>query len=287
MFAIAGVTGNTGSVVAETLLAAKHPVRVVLRDATKAAAWQAKGAEIAIAAFDDAAALTRAFSGAAGAYVLNAPNVQSTTPLESNAQITAALATAIRAAKVPHVVHLSSVGAQHADGTGPIKGLYVTERELAATGTALTSLRASYFMENGGASLGALAQGIFPVFVPVDLRFSQVATRDIGRTAAAALIEGPHGRQIIELVGPKDYSANDTAGLLSTITGKTITAVCAPLDAVVPTLTGFGISAQVAALFREMYEGITSGKVALEGGSARLVRGTIPMEDVLAGLLKH
>ena len=37
---------------------------------------------------------------------------------------------------------------------------------------------------------GALAQGILPTFVPSTLRYPQVATRDIGRTVAAALVEG-------------------------------------------------------------------------------------------------
>jgi hypothetical protein len=35
MFVVTGVTGNTGSVVASTLLAAGKPVRVVVRDAKK------------------------------------------------------------------------------------------------------------------------------------------------------------------------------------------------------------------------------------------------------------
>ncbi len=40
----------------------------------------------------------------------------------------------MRAAKLPHVVLLSSVGAQHEKGTGPIQALHHAERELVATG---------------------------------------------------------------------------------------------------------------------------------------------------------
>ena len=36
MYAIAGVSGHTGSVVAETLIAEGKPVRVIVRDAAKA-----------------------------------------------------------------------------------------------------------------------------------------------------------------------------------------------------------------------------------------------------------
>ena len=50
---------------------------------------------------------------------------------------------AVATSRVPHVVLLSSIGAQHEAGTGPIAGLHLTEALLRAVPTvALTSLRA-------------------------------------------------------------------------------------------------------------------------------------------------
>src|SRR2546428_10330715 len=43
MFVVAGVTGNTGRVVAELLLSHRHPVRVVVRDEQKTAEWRERG----------------------------------------------------------------------------------------------------------------------------------------------------------------------------------------------------------------------------------------------------
>lgn len=54
MYAITGVTGQVGGAAARALLAAGHEVRAVLRDETKAAQWRERGAEIAIASFEDA-----------------------------------------------------------------------------------------------------------------------------------------------------------------------------------------------------------------------------------------
>ncbi len=285
MYAIAGVTGNTGSVVAETLLAQGKPVRVIVRDAAKGEPWRAKGAEVAVASLDDATALTRALTGVEGAYLLIPPNLSTTTPLENAARLTRVYAEAIKAANVPHVVFLSSVGAQHPDGTGPIRTLHAAERELAATGTALTAVRAAYFQENWGNSLGTLATGTVYTFLPTDLTFAQVATPDIGRTAALALVEGPRGKQqVIELVGPVEASGKDVETALRTITGKPINVVAGPLDAVVPTFTGFGISKEVAELFRELYAGLISGRVDLAGGTARKVRGTVTLEQTLRRL---
>lgn len=288
MYAIAGVTGHTGSVAAETLLAQGKPVRVIVRDSAKGAPWARKGAEVAVASLDDVAALTTALTGVAGAFVLLPPQaaITSPTPLDSNRKLAAAIAAAVRAARLPHVVLLSSVGAQHESGTGPIQALHGAERELTATGAAVTAVRAAYFQENWGAALGALAQGALPTFVPAGLRYPQVATRDIGRTAAAALVEGGKpGLQVIELSGPRDYTGNDVAAALATLTGKPVTAQDAPLDAVVPTFTGFGLSHAVAELYREMYAGIASGRVAWQGGAARQVRGTVDIAETLGALL--
>src|SRR6185295_10459226 len=117
MYAIAGVTGHTGSAAATALLAQGKPVRVIVRDAARAAAWRARGAEIAVASLDDRAALTAALTGAAGAFLLLPPTgtTTSATPLDDNARLSAALASAVHAAKLPHVVLLSSVGAHHPD----------------------------------------------------------------------------------------------------------------------------------------------------------------------------
>ncbi len=285
MYAIAGVTGHTGSVVADTLLAQGKPVRVVVRDAAKGEPWKAKGAEVAIADLADRVALTKALTGVAGAYLLLPPDVTTKTPLEDNAARTALFVAAIKDARVPHVVFLSSIGAQHATGTGPIRALHRAEKELAATGAALTFVRAAYFQENWAAALGMLPQGVLPTFIPAAFAYPQVATKDIGRTAAAALVEGGNGTQIVELSGPRDLDANDVAAAASKLTGKPVAANEAPTSAVVPTFTSFGLSAEVADLFREMYEGIASGRVAWEGGRARAVRGSVTIDETLKQLL--
>src|SRR5690606_10785283 len=66
MFVITGATGHVGSVAAETLLAAGHQVRVVVRDAAKAARLKALGAEVFVADLTDQAALARSVRGARG-----------------------------------------------------------------------------------------------------------------------------------------------------------------------------------------------------------------------------
>lgn len=275
MYAIAGVTGHTGSVVAETLLSQGEPVRVVVRDAAKGDRWRARGAEVAVADLSDTEALTAALRGVDGAYLLIPPRVDLPDPLEHNRGVIGSIAGAVRAAKVPHVVLLSSAGAQHAAGTGPIVSLHLAEEELAKTGAALTAVRAAYFVENWGAVLGALAQGVLPTFLPADVAVPMVATADIGRVAARALVEGGTGRRVIELAGPRDYAPADLARSLGVVAQE------APLDAVVPTFTSLGFSRGVAELFRELFAAIASGHVAF---TAQPTRGTVEAEAVLREL---
>jgi uncharacterized protein YbjT (DUF2867 family) len=284
-FVIMGTSGNTGSVVADTLLGQGHKVRVIARDAAKVKRFADRGAEVAIADVTDAAALARAFAGVDGAYVLVPPNMAA--PSFRGYQRTAAdaIASAAKTARVPHVVLLSSVAAQHPAGTGPIAGLHVAENLLRALPDTRSSfVRAAYFMENVAGSLGMLEQGIVPSFTPAALAFEMVATKDIGKVAAQALVEGTKATQVIELSGPAKVSSNDIAAALTKITGKSIAVAEAPLEAMVPTLTGFGMPAEIAEMYREMTQGVITGHVDFEGGHRR-VRGTTTIDDVLATLL--
>jgi uncharacterized protein YbjT (DUF2867 family) len=279
-YAVAGVTGNTGRVVAETLLSQGKSVRVVVRDPKKGEAWRARGAEVAVADLGDTASLTKALEGAEGAYLLIPPNMAAPSFRAYQDATAGALVRAVRASLVPHVVLLSSVGAQHASGTGPIAALHHLENELSALeATRCSFLRAGYFIENLAGSLGMLAEGALPSFFPADFGIDFVATKDIGKLAAQLLVEGTEATQIVELAGPKQ-SMNDAARALAAITGKPVAVKVLPLDAMVPTLTSMGLSGEVAEMYREMTDGILRGHVAFEGGRRRVV-GTTTLEEVL------
>ena len=204
MFAVLGASGNTGRVVAETLLSQNKKVRVVVRDVAKGHVWKEAGADVSIADVEDNAALTRAFSDTEGAYVLLPPNFSSTHVRADNNRRTGTIAAAIEAAGVPHVVLLSSIGAQQAEGTGPVLGLHDAEAVFTRGRAAATFVRAAYFMENWGGALFGVAQGVLPSFLLADKAIPLVATRDIGIAAARLLAEGGSGKRVIELAGPRE-----------------------------------------------------------------------------------
>lgn len=282
-YVVAGVTGNTGSVVANVLLERGESVRVVVRDVKKAEDWSRKGAEVAVANLLDAGALTSALRGARGAYLLLPPaNVPKFRAYQT--ELVQAFAAAVQASEIGHVVLLSSIGAQHPSGTGPITGMHLAERVLTQLPrTVVSALRAGYFMENLGSSLGSLDQGVLPSFLPTSHPVPMVATVDIGRTAATLLLEPPSTHQIVELAGPP-VSHEEVASALSRILGRTVRAEEAPLDAVVPALVGFGLTEDFAKLCREMFVGLVDGQVRFEGTHRSLTAPT-SVEAFLRGYL--
>src|ERR1700739_3671844 len=69
MYAITGITGNVGSSVANSLLAAGRPVRAVMRNVAKGEVWAERGCEVVQADIADAMSLASAFKGGEGVFV--------------------------------------------------------------------------------------------------------------------------------------------------------------------------------------------------------------------------
>jgi uncharacterized protein YbjT (DUF2867 family) len=73
MYVILGASGNTGSMIANSLLLKGKKVRVMGRDAGRLQRFVGKKAEAFTADMNDAAALIEAFSGARAAYLMLPP----------------------------------------------------------------------------------------------------------------------------------------------------------------------------------------------------------------------
>lgn len=285
MFVVVGATGNTGSAVVETLLSKKQPVRVVVRSVEKGASWKAKGTEVAVASLDDASALAKAFEGASGVYLLVPPNYGAEAWLADQRVRMDHAAEAINTNGIPHVVYLSSVGGHLSGGTGPIRACHYGEHALGCVAKRLTILRPCYFMDNWAPVIGAAkAQGVLPTFIAPQAKIPMISTKDIGRIGAEHLMAGGHGKQIVEMAGPEEYSPEQVASALGRILGKSIMAQHAPLSAVVPTFKSFGLSDEAAKLFEEMYTAISKGAIGYEH-PAKLVRGTVTLEEALRAIV--
>jgi uncharacterized protein YbjT (DUF2867 family) len=263
MYAVIGASGNTGHVVAKTLLARGHKVRAVARTAARLQALTSQGAEAFPCDITDSEQILRALKGVEGAYVMIPPNVSSTDIRTFQERVSDSLASAIAKSAVPFVVSLSSVGADKAAGTGPVVGMHNLEEKLNRIDPVnILHLRAAYFMENtlGQAAairmMGSTAGPLRP-----DLKLPMIATRDIGAVAAEALLQLDFkGKQTRELLGQRDLNYREVATIIGKAIGKpNLGYVQAPDEQFRSVLTQMGMSVNVADLLLEMSKALNSG----------------------------
>jgi uncharacterized protein YbjT (DUF2867 family) len=273
MYVILGASGNTGHVVANTLLDRGQKVRVVGRNAAKLQSLASKGAETFIADLTDSSALTQAFQRADSAYVMIPPDVTSTDYLGHANRVSDAITAAVKSAGTKNVVALSSVGADKTSGTGPVVGLHNLEQKLNQIASAnVLHLRAGYFMENTLPQVNAIRQmGVVATPLRADLKLGMIATRDIGAAAVDALLHPVSGKHTRELLGQRDLTYTEVAATIAKAISKPdLKYVKAPDDQFRSVLVQMGMSAQFAALLLEMIGSLNSGSMrALEPRTAQ------------------
>ena len=259
MYVILGASGNTGSIIANSLLSAGKKVRVVGRGAGRLQRFVDKGAEAFTADMSDAAALTKAFTGARAAYLL-LPPAKSREDQEKDSD---GIAKAVKKSVLRYAVHLSSYGAQVAEGAGPVSGLHSSEQKLnAIEGLNVLHLRAAYFMENNLAAIGMIhGMGILGNALLPDLKIPMAATRDVGDYAAQRLLHLDFsGKQTRELLGERDLSITEATAVIARGIGKPdLRYQQFPYDQVQQVLTQLGVPPKGAAMYIEMYKAINAG----------------------------
>src|SRR3981189_2792297 len=205
MFTVMGITGKVGGAVAENLLAAGKTLRGVVRDSGKAKAWADRGVEALQSAYDDAAELAKACSGAEGVFAMIPPDFAPAPGLPDQKRTIAAIREALEQANPGKAVFLSSIGLEPPSGLGLITSTHLMEEAMRTLPIPVAYLRAGSFMENW---LGGLdhnrATGERPFFyAPLDRKFPLVATRDIALAGAKVLQETWTGERVLEVDGPE------------------------------------------------------------------------------------
>jgi uncharacterized protein YbjT (DUF2867 family) len=278
MIVITGATGNTGKPAVEALLAKGERVRVIGRRAINLDPLTQKGAEPFFGNVEDAAMMTKAFEGASAVFLVVPAALQMEDLLAYYERISDVYATAITNARVPYAVTVSSVGAQHAKGTGPILGLHNMEQRLnRIPGLNVLHLRPAQFMDNLLRSIAPLrSMGILPGPAPASVPMPWIATKDIGEYAAERLrARNFSGSSTQELLGPREYTMEKVAAILGKAIGKPdLEYMQVPLGAIESALVATGMPKSSAALLIEMMEG--GGKGLLNPQEQRSAKNTTP-----------
>ncbi|MBB6558289.1 uncharacterized protein YbjT (DUF2867 family) [Acidovorax soli] len=271
--AVMGATGHTGSVIARNLLALGHRVRAMGRSAERLESLRQQGAQLHVGNCADAAYLERAFGGADAVYAMmpfdpTAPGFMALQRTQGQA-----IVSALQAARVPHVVALSSLGAEQPTGTGVLVSLHEQEQRLAALQHShVLKLRPAMFFEGLFNLLPGVKYGgsLADAFAP-DLPIPMIATRDIADAATAALDQrGWTGHRVRELLGPGDLSHNQLATLVGGVIGQPALAYQQlPYESAAQGMAQAGIAPDLADLLAEMARALNEGRVrTVEGRNA-------------------
>jgi uncharacterized protein YbjT (DUF2867 family) len=263
MYVVLGASGNTGSVAARKLLAKGGKVRAVGRNAAKLSALARLGADVDATDLNDTAALINIFTGAKGVYLMIPPQIHAEDFIAAADSISTSIATAVRDSGVSHVVALSSIGAQHAERTGPIVALHRLEEKLKQVPRlSALFLRPAYFMENFMMMIPLVqAMGFFAGGIRGDLKMPMIATRDIGDYAADRLAALDFtGFSTREMLGQRDVSHDEAASAIGAAIGKAKLAYQKfPSFLVEQGIKQLGIPKKTASLMTEMHEAGNEG----------------------------
>jgi len=286
VFVVTGITGNVGGEVARNLLAAGQPVRGVVRDIGKGETWAKRGCDLVEADINNVAALTSAFKGVDGVFVLVPPNFDPS-PDFREAQATAtALRSALDAARPGRVVYLSTIGAQ-ATKSNLLTQHSMIEQALRELSIPISFLRPGWFMENSSWDVGPAAKsGVIASFLqPLDKPVPMVATADIGRLAAQLLQETWSGHRIVELEGAHRVTPNEIAATFTNLLGRPVKVEAVPRETWESLFKSQGMKNPAPRI--RMLDGFNEGWIEFEAGQAGSRKGNVAMETVLRMLIER
>ena len=283
MYAITGITGKVGGAVARTLLRKNQSVRAIVRDAGKAQDWVNAGCDIAIADFGDSAALTTAFAGTKGVFIVLPPVFDPSEGFPEARAMIANIKAALIAARPPKAVVISTIGA---DAVQPnlLSQLGILEAELSGLDLPVTFLRPAWFMENAAWDVADAKGGVIRSYLqPLDKAFPMVATEDVGQMAAALLLETGSGVRVVELEGPVRVSPNDLAAAFSALLGRTVQAEIVERAGWEDLFRAQGMVNPLPRM--QMLDGFNTGWIDFP--QARSRRGTTTLAEVVQALVAN
>jgi uncharacterized protein YbjT (DUF2867 family) len=208
--------------------------------------------------------------------------------LAENRRAVTSIVEAAHESGVGKLVALSSIGSELDHGTGVLLKTYFLEQQLMKLGFPMAAIRAASFMENyGGVIALAKESGKIPSFdQPLERELPIIATEDIGELAADLLSSVWPGKRIVNLEGPRRYSAKDVAAEMGQVVGRSVEAEAVPDTHWTRVFESWGMTPTAANLLAEMYAGFNSGRVHFEEQGTEHVKGKTELRTVLEGLVK-
>jgi len=262
--AITGSTGVVGGLVARELSAAGMPLRLLVRDTSRAPELDRAVVERAVYGEP-----TTALEGVELLFMVSGS--ESATRREEHL----AFVDAAAAAGVKHIVYTSFVGAS-ADSTFTLgRDHFATEQHIRSSGMDFTLLRDAFYLDfmpsmvgDDGVMRGPAGEG----------RAAIVARADVARTAARVL-ENPaaHLNQTYDLTGPERLTLAEVAATIEAATGRPTRFVNETIEEAYASRAAYGAPDWQVDAWVSTYTAIAAGDQDVESDDVERVTGRVPM----------
>ncbi|WP_428228519.1 NAD(P)H-binding protein [Flavobacterium sp.] len=260
---ITGSLGNISKPLTQELVQKGHQVTVISSSVEKQAEIEALGALAAIGSVEDAAFLTKAFTGADAVYCM-IPRANYFDPnLDLDAftrKIGNSYAEAISKSGVKRVVFLSSIGAHLAQNSGIIQRYNEIEAALNQIDVSITFMRPTSFFYNLLAYIPSIkSQGIIACNYGGDQIIPWVSPNDIAAAIAEEITTLPDGKKV-RYVASEEVTGDETARVLGEAIGKPdLKWVLISDEETLNGLVNVAMQPKIAKGLVEMYAGLYNG----------------------------
>jgi NAD(P)H dehydrogenase (quinone) len=259
MILITGATGHFGKATIDHLLkkVPAHTLSALVRDEAKAAELKAKGVTIKKGDYNDYQSLLTAFKGVDKLLMISGSDVFNRMPQQEN------VVKAAQEAGVKHIVYTSFVRKNETE-TSPIafvgKSHIATDKLIKASGIPYTIMLNGIYADMLPIFFGekVLETGIF---LPAGDGKAAYATRNDMAEAAANILTGTgHENKEYIVTNDTNYSLQETADILSELTGKKVSYAKPSATLYTETLTAAGVPSQYVGMFASFGEAINQGE---------------------------
>ena len=263
--AITGATGSLGGRVAQRLADREAPMRLIVRDTSRAPEFPQS--EVATATYLDQAAMVRALEGIETVFFVS--GFEAKDRLEQHKSAVDAF---VRAG-VKRVVYTSFVNAAPDATFTFARHHYHTEQYMEEAGLRFVALRDNLYMDllphfvTDGVILGPAGDG----------KFAPVARDDIADVAAAVLLDDDHPTARYDLTGPELLTMAEVAELLSETSGEPIRFVDETLEEAYASRAKFGAPDFEVEGWVTSYYAINVGEMAVVSDAVQRIAGHPPV----------
>ncbi|MFC5684632.1 SDR family oxidoreductase [Flavobacterium sp. MAHUQ-51] len=273
---VTGATGNFGKATIDFLLKKgieTKNISALVRDEAKAADLAEKGIQIKVGDYDNFESLVSAFQAIEKLVLVSGTDLANRSAQQLNA------VKAAKEAGVKHIVY-TSFERKNETETSPIAFLAQshidTDNAIKASGLTYTILRNNLYLEVLPMFLGekVLESGVF--FPAGEGQAAYVSRNDLAEATATILTTDGHENKEYATSNIENYSMNDIAVILSSITNKEVAYLNPNVEDYQAALTNAGVPAEYIGMFVGFAEAIKQGEFQSENSDLEKLLGRKP-----------